>query len=289
MKQLDFRWRWILLFWVVTIITGCDSSNDDQSDDEDNFVELSIFVVDDKTNLPLDKAHVTITQDGNELIAMDTNVDGFLGINTYHGLKPGKVTIEVILQEYATYTESLTLQPGYHEHTVRLGEKQTPMTARLDYVEDLYGRIEIFIPKHIPYIRVSEGMEYNPNNYSEYTTDGLDLTQGIIYNNLIPETTYHFHIAAFNEMGSVIDSEIVDVTTKPLYNISTANASVVDFFAFYNGISLNLANSGYYYLVAYPKDQIPTDEDKIKKDAIANGIIEWTNSIYATNLVENKN
>lgn len=283
MKQLKFGW-WLSLLFSAMIITGCGSSDNELNNNEGDFVELSIFVVDDETGLPLNNAYVTIIQDSYELASMATNSDGFFGINTSHGLKPGQLTIEVVLQEYATYTERITIQPGYYEHTVRLHKQQSPMTAKVDYAEDLYGRIEIFIPAQIPYVRVSEGTQYRPDNYSEYTSDGQNTTQGIIYNNLVPETTYHFHVAAFNTSGDIVDNVIVELTTKPLYNTSTATASVVDFFAFYNGISLDLANAGNYYLVAYPKNEVPSDVNKIKKDAIANGVIDWTNSIYATNL-----
>lgn len=286
MKQLIFRWWWFSLLLGAITITGC-SSDDEPENNEDDFVELSVFVVDNNTNQRLENAYVTIIQNGNELASMQTNSDGFFGINTYHGLKPGKITVEVELEEYNSYSEQINIPAGYYEQIVKLRKQEKSMTAQVDYAEDLYGSIKIFIPNQIPYVRVSEGMQYNPDNYSEYTSDGLNTTQYITYNNLVPETTYHFHVSAFNESGNIVNNVTLEFTTKPLYNISNATTSIVDFFAFYNGISLDLANGGQYYLVAYPKNQVPSEENKIKKDAIANGLTEWTTSIYATNLAPN--
>ena len=250
--------------------------------------ELSLYILDGNTDTPLEGVYVKLTQNGTTIETIPTSSDGFLGVNTYHGLKAGKLNISIEHEGFEPYSEQYTVQPGYSEHTIRLGVKS--MDFKLVYTEDLYAQISLYMPKNVAYVRTSIGNTYNPDDYTEYNNQryGYDYEQyNITYTDLTPETTYQITATAFDEAGNILNQKTVEFTSKALYNICSAKAAVTDFVSFYNGISMELDKGYNAYQVIYESDKVPDNEQQIYKDAINNGLQNNTKTIYATNLKPN--
>lgn len=282
-----------LLMMLSVLAVGC-SSDDDVNGGEP--AELYVYVRDASDNYLLEGADVEFVQD-DRLLCIDTTDGNGLALcdNYYDGLVSGTVTINIYVVGYKPFTKTGRISAGSNEWEVSLTPDETMaslLTVTSGTVEDLYGTISILMPQKVQYVRVSEGTDYNAEDYTEYTNDQYGYgttTQNVTYNNLLPDTKYTFTVVAFDGKGKQIDKKTISITTKSLYNRSDKEVSVTDFTTLTDGIAVTLKESCNFYLACYEAGKAPADEMKILKDALSTPVQTDSSIGYVYGLESGKN
>ncbi len=267
-----------LLMLLSMLAVGC-SSDDDEDVVGGEAAELYVYVRDASDDFLLIGVDVEFVQN-NKVLCIDTTDDNGLALCNYKwdDLVSGTVTVNINIPGYKSFTRTGKIQPGSNEWEVSLTPDEgdpsvtSSLTVTPKEVEDLYGTISIEMPEDVQYVRVSEGNNYDSEDYTEYTNDNYGYgatTQYVTYNNLLPETKYTFTVASFNDRGRQLDKKTVSITTKKLYHWSNATANVTDFLSLRDGIAVTLDTYCNYYLACYEVENAPEFKEQVVKDALS--------------------
>lgn len=264
-----------LLICMSMLAVGC--SDDDEKDAPGGEpAELYVTVRDASDNYLLKGVDVEFVQN-NKVLGIDTTDDTGMALcdNKWDGLVSGEVTVNIDVEGYKPFTKTGIIKGGENEWEVSLTPDKSAaasITVTSENVEDLYGVLSIVMPEKVASVKVSEGSKFDPNDFDEYKNTNYGYgktTQQITYTNLIPKTKYTFTVASFDDNKRQLETKTISFTTKDWYNKSDSRASIVDYMAIGNGISVTLDGMRDFYLICYEKSKVPTSESEIVREALS--------------------